>query len=125
MTILFHFGLVTFGLYFWRKKQEIPYVHGFRTDETTSPQTNYFSFWRHQDTPTKLKNIPMSFQNILLYDISQFRKPTIFILLKTGGILKIHFLFSEILSLRSISSKKHESCFEKLEYEKLEQRALL
>ena len=78
--ILLHFGLVTLRMHFG----ELP--KSSFLDVSMTPKTNCFKLWRHQMSPNNSREIPTHFQNILLLEMSEFRKSNILnIFEKTGS----------------------------------------
>ena len=69
ITILLHFGLVTFrSAYGKYRKPFISMISGF-SDASLSPKTNIIHLWRHQGTTKNRKTSHMFFINIRMWEI--------------------------------------------------------
>ena len=111
IIILLHFGLVTCRFAYWRdRKPLISMISGF-FDVSMTPKTNDFYLWRHQDTLKNPRKYTKTFSEMLLLEIAslghrQFWKFWNRRVPKTPNDPSL-----TLLSMGSISSRKHEMAF--------------
>ena len=68
--ILRHLGLITVRFRFGRTLKPLMFMISEFLNVSMTPKTNYFHFWRHQDTQNSSRKILNSLCNILFWEIS-------------------------------------------------------